>query len=115
MRAFAVGKEITFTPTHSLPSNDDIPRDFGHAEINGADLATELLINGWAKPSEKKREPTEEDLKRKDLETEAKNNMKGMWNPQGPKVSSLNHNFYGKEGLTNDECLAVHRKPHHAS
>ncbi|GJJ06096.1 hypothetical protein Clacol_000285 [Clathrus columnatus] len=91
MRAFAVGKEITFTPTHSLPSNDDIPRDFGHAEINGIDLATELLINGWAKPSEKKRDPTDDDMKRKDLESEAKNGLKGMWNPQGPKPYSVNH------------------------
>lgn len=86
MRALAVGKEITFTSTHSLPSNDDIPRDFGHAEINGVDLATELLTNGWARPSEKKREPTEEDLKKKELENEAKNGLKGMCNPQGPKV-----------------------------
>lgn len=52
------------------------------------DLATELLKNGWAKANEKsKREPNEEDLKRKDLENEAKGGMRGMWNPQGPKVS----------------------------
>lgn len=82
-----MGKEITFTPTHTLPSNDDIPREFGHAEIGGLDVGTELLINGWVKPSEKsKREPNEDDLRRKDLENEAKGNMKGMWNPQGPKV-----------------------------
>ena len=88
LRAFAVGKEITFVSTHSLPSNDDTPRDFGQAEIGGVDLATELLINGWARANEKsKREPNEEDLKRKDLENEAKGGMKGMWNPQGPKVN----------------------------
>ncbi|KAF8513029.1 transcription factor [Hysterangium stoloniferum] len=92
LRALAVGKEVTFTPTHPLPSNDDVPRDFGQAEINGLDLATELLKNGWAKPSEKsKREPNEEDLKRKDLENEARNGMKGMWNPQGPKPYTINH------------------------
>ncbi|KAF8503095.1 hypothetical protein JB92DRAFT_3084279 [Gautieria morchelliformis] len=92
LRAFAVGKEITFTSTHTLPSNDDTPRDFGHAEIGNVDLATELLKNGWAKANEKsKREPNEEDLKRKDLENEAKGGMKGMWNPQGPKPYTVNH------------------------
>lgn len=88
LRAFAVGKEITFISTHSLPSNDDVPRDFGQAEIGGIDLSTELLKNGWAKANEKsKREPNEDDMKRKELENEAKSGMRGMWNPQGPKVS----------------------------
>lgn len=82
----AVGKEITFTSSHSLPPNEDVPRDLGNGEINGHDLATELLKNGWAKVKEIKREPTEEDTKRKELETEAKNAGRGVWNPHGPKV-----------------------------
>ncbi|KIJ39936.1 hypothetical protein M422DRAFT_75809 [Sphaerobolus stellatus SS14] len=93
LRALAVGKEITFTPTHTLPSStDDIPREFGHAEIGGQDLATELLANGWAKPSEKnKREPNEDDLRRRELENEARAGLKGMWNPQGPKPYKVFH------------------------
>ena len=86
-----MGKEITFTTTHSLPPNEETPRDFGHAEIGGVDLATELLKNGWAKVNDKKREPTEEDLKRKDIENEAKAAGRGLWNPHGPKVSPMFH------------------------
>ncbi|EJD52667.1 hypothetical protein AURDEDRAFT_111290 [Auricularia subglabra TFB-10046 SS5] len=91
LRALAVGKEITFTTTHSLPSQDGTPRDFGVAEIGGHDLATELLRNGFAKAKELKRDPTEEDLKRRELENEAKVNSRGMWNPQGPKTYDVRH------------------------
>lgn len=81
-----MGKEITFTSTHSLPPNDDIPRDLGSGEIGGLDLSSELLKNGWAKLKEIKREPTEDDLKKRDLENEAKAAGKGLWNPHGPRV-----------------------------
>jgi staphylococcal nuclease domain-containing protein 1 len=86
LRALAVGKEISFTSTHSLPPNDDVPRDFGTAEIGGLDIASELLKSGWAKIKELKRDLTDEDLKRKDLEAEAKAAGKGLWNPHGPQV-----------------------------
>lgn len=85
----AVGKEITFTSAHQLPPNEDVPRDLGNGEISGHDLATELLKNGWAKVKEIKREPTEEDLKRRDLEAEAKAAGRGVWNPHGPKVCGI--------------------------
>ncbi|CAE6420718.1 unnamed protein product [Rhizoctonia solani] len=88
LRQFAVGKPITFTSTHSLPPKDDVASDFGHAEIGGKDVATEVLRAGFAKCKEIKREPTEDDNRRKELEAEARNNLVGMWNPQGPK----NHN-----------------------
>jgi staphylococcal nuclease domain-containing protein 1 len=92
MRALAVGKEISFTSTHSLSSNDDIPRDIGNAEIGGLDLASELLKNGWGKLKEIKREPTEEDLRKREIETEAKAAAKAIWNPHGPQVcTSLLH------------------------
>jgi staphylococcal nuclease domain-containing protein 1 len=91
LRALAVGKEISFTSTHSLPPNDDVPRDFGTAEIGGLDVGSELLRNGWTKIKELKRDPTEEDLKRKDLEAEAKGAGKGLWNPHGPKARAVQH------------------------
>lgn len=69
-----------------MPSTDGTPRDFGFADINGQDIATDLLRHGYAKAKELKRDPTEEDLKRRDLENEAKTNSLGMWNPQGPKA-----------------------------
>ncbi|CAE6430408.1 unnamed protein product [Rhizoctonia solani] len=89
LRQLVVGKPITFTSTHSLPARDGVASDFGHAEIGGKDIATEVLRAGFARCKEIKREPTEDDNRRKDLETEARNNMVGMWNPQGPKVSKL--------------------------
>ena len=83
-----VGKPISFTSTHSLPpSGDDVPRDIGTAEFSGTDLASELLKNGWAKLKELKRDPTDEDLRKKDLEAEARSAGKGIWNPHGPKVN----------------------------
>ncbi|KAF5321013.1 hypothetical protein D9619_001893 [Psilocybe cf. subviscida] len=93
LRALAVGKEISFTSIHSLPSNDDIPRDLGNAEIAGVDLTTELLKNGWAKLKEIKREASEEDNKRKDIEAEAKGSGKGIWNPHGPQARAVNHSM----------------------
>lgn len=84
-----VGKELSFVSSHSLPTNDDVPRDLGSAEIGGLDVASELLKNGWAKIKELKRDPTEEDLRKKDLENEAKTAGKGLWNPHGPQVSVL--------------------------
>ncbi|KAF8633360.1 hypothetical protein AX17_004531 [Amanita inopinata Kibby_2008] len=93
LRAFAVGKEITFISSHSLPPNDDVPRDLGSAEIGGVDLSSELLRNGWAKIKELKREPTEDDLKRKELESEAKTAGKGIWNPHGPQARTVRHNM----------------------
>ncbi|KAJ7287431.1 hypothetical protein C8J57DRAFT_1283899 [Mycena rebaudengoi] len=91
LRGFAVGKEISFVSTHSLDTKDDVTRDFGTAEIGGHDLASELLRNGWAKLKETKREPTEEDLKRRELESEAKSSGKGLWNPHGPQARAVHH------------------------
>lgn len=71
---------------HSLSSNDDTPRDIGSVEFSGADVATQLLKAGWAKLKEIKREPTEADLKKREIEAEAKAAGKGIWNPHGPKV-----------------------------
>lgn len=83
-----MGKAVSVQVAHSLPSNDDTPRDIGYAESSGHDIATALLKNGWAKLKEIKREPTEADLKKREIETEAKNAGKGIWNPHGPKVCS---------------------------
>jgi staphylococcal nuclease domain-containing protein 1 len=86
LRTLTVGKEITFATIHSLPSNDDAPRDLGSAELAGVDLSSELLRNGWAKLKEIKREPSEEDLKKRELEAEAKAAGRGIWNPHGQTV-----------------------------
>ena len=92
LRALCVGKQVNFTSIHSLPAGtDDIPRDLGNAELLASppiDISLELLRAGWAKTKELKREPTEEDEKRKALEEEARGEGRGMWNPQGPKVRS---------------------------
>lgn len=70
--------------------DSDVQRDLGNVEFNGVDLATDLLRNGWAKTKEgTKREPTEEDLKRKDLENEARAAGRGMWKPEGPQVGII--------------------------
>ncbi|KAF9529408.1 transcription factor [Crepidotus variabilis] len=94
LRALTVGKEISFTSIHSLPAgNDDVLRDLGNAEVGGVDLSAELLKNGWAKVKEIKREPTEEDNRRRDLEAEAKAAGKGVWNPHGPQARVVNHSM----------------------
>jgi hypothetical protein len=70
-------------------SNTDeapVPRDIGNAEFSGRDIAGEVLRNGWAKVKEMKREPTDEDTRKRDLEAEAKAAGKGIWNPHGPQV-----------------------------
>ena len=85
-RPAKVGKLVSFTITHSVSSTDEVPRDIGQAQINGVDLASELLKNGWAKVKELKREPTEEDQKKRDLEAEAKAQGAGLHNSHGPKV-----------------------------
>lgn len=79
-----MGKEISFISTHSLPTTDNTPRDFGHAQIGDIDLATEMLSAGWAKCKENKREDTEADLARKDLEAEARATGKGLWATDEP-------------------------------
>ena len=88
LRSLTVGKEITFTSTRSISSSAENARDVdvGTAEINGLDVSIEILKNGWAKLKESKREPTEEDLKKREAEAEAKNGGKGVWNPHGPQV-----------------------------
>jgi len=58
------------------------------------DLTSELLKNGWAKLKEIKREPSEEDNRRKDIESEAKAAGKGVWNPHGPKVRCSRSKIY---------------------
>ncbi|KAI0661175.1 transcription factor [Cubamyces menziesii] len=91
LRALAVGKPVTFTSTHALPPSDDVPRDIGTAEINGVDLASELLKNGWAKLKELKRDPTDEDARKREIEAEARAAGKGIWNPHGPKARATNY------------------------
>ncbi|KAJ3865645.1 hypothetical protein EV359DRAFT_72284 [Lentinula novae-zelandiae] len=91
LRSLAVGKEISFTSTHSLPPNEDVPRDLGSAEIGGLDLASEILKNGWGKIKESKRDPTEEDLRKRELENEAKAAGLGVWNPHGPKARATHY------------------------
>ncbi|KAK7053364.1 hypothetical protein VNI00_003990 [Paramarasmius palmivorus] len=93
LRALVVGKEISFVSAHSLPSNDDIPRDIGSADLGGVDLTSEVLKNGWGKVKESKRDPTDEDNARRELEGEAKAAGKGIWNPHGPKACYINHNM----------------------
>ncbi len=89
LRALAVGKEITFTSSHQLPPGEgDIPRDIGNGEVNGVDITNEMLSHGWAKVKDLKREPTDDDIRRKGLESEAKSASRGLWNPHGPKVST---------------------------
>lgn len=93
LRALLVGKEVTFVATHQLPPSTTDPgvqRDFGNVEFNGVDLATDLLRTGWAKVKEgKKGELGEEDLRKKDLEAEAKSAGRGIWKAEGPTVSIL--------------------------
>ena len=81
---------MTFTSTHSLPPSDDVPRDIGSAENNGVDLANELLKNGWARLKDLKRDPTEDDLRKREIEAEARAAGKGIWNPHGPQVRRAN-------------------------
>ncbi|KAF9237524.1 hypothetical protein BU15DRAFT_88689 [Melanogaster broomeanus] len=91
LRAMAVGKPISFTSTHSLPPNDDITRDVGTAEIGGLDVASEMLKTGWAKVKDLKREPTEDDTRKRELEAGAKAAGKGSWNPHGPQARTVHH------------------------
>ena len=88
-----VGKEVTFTSTHSISSSADNMRDIGTAEINGLEISVEILKNGWAKLKELKREPTEDDLRKREVESEAKNGGQGIWNPHGPQVRA--HSLFG--------------------
>ncbi|KAH9929310.1 transcription factor [Amylocystis lapponica] len=92
LRTLVVGKSITFTTTHSLPHNsDDVERDIGSAQINGVDLTSELLKNGWAKLKDLKRDHTDEDLQRINLEKEASTALKGIWNSHGPKAHAVHY------------------------
>ncbi|KAI5123940.1 hypothetical protein M0805_006355 [Coniferiporia weirii] len=98
LRSLCVGKEVTFSSIHSLPlGTDDVPRDLGNAELvvqdTTTDIATELLRAGWAKTKDIKREPTEEDNRRKDLENDARTGGRGMWNPQGQKPRNVQYNM----------------------
>lgn len=86
--------------THSLPNSDEVTRDFGTAEIGGHDLTTELLKNGWVKLKDIKRDPTDEDVRRRELENEAKSLGKGLWNPHGPQVRLRYNNSFSKFTLT---------------
>jgi len=115
LRSLVVGKEVSFTSIHALPpGTDDIQRDLGSAEVllpasaptaapsdgarsatpnphggNPVDLACELLRSGWVKTKESKRDATEEDLKKRELENEARTGSLGLWNPQGPKARQV--------------------------
>jgi staphylococcal nuclease domain-containing protein 1 len=96
LRALTVGKEISFVSTHALPTNEDTPRDIGNAEIGGLDIASELLKNGWAKMKELKRELTEDDLKKRESENEAKAARRGLWSLDEQQVPSplLDYSFH---------------------
>ncbi|KIM20084.1 hypothetical protein M408DRAFT_30677 [Serendipita vermifera MAFF 305830] len=88
LRKMVVGKEVTFTVIHALPASNtdpDVQRDLGNVEFNGIDLATDLLRSGWARTKENnsKREASEEDVKKKELETEAKAAGRGIWRAEG--------------------------------
>ncbi|PAV18694.1 transcription factor [Pyrrhoderma noxium] len=73
---------------------EDIPRDLGIAELNSSvDLQTELLRAGWAKTKELKRDPTDEDIKRQELEEDARKGGRGMWNPQGAKTREVHQSM----------------------
>ncbi|KAN0109313.1 hypothetical protein V8E52_009497 [Russula decolorans] len=104
LRALTVGKEITFVSSHQLPPGEgDIPRDIGNGEVNGVDIANELLLHGWAKVKDLKREPTDDDLRRKGLESEAKSASRGLWNPHGPKARQVIHNMpLDSQGFINE-------------
>ncbi|KAH8828077.1 hypothetical protein DL96DRAFT_1601611 [Flagelloscypha sp. PMI_526] len=91
LRSLTVGKEVTFTSIHSLPPNEDVPRDLGHAHINGLDISLELLKNGWAKLKDLKRDPTDDDLLKREAESEAKSAGKGLWNPHGPQARTVHY------------------------
>ncbi|KAF8743984.1 hypothetical protein AX14_013386 [Amanita brunnescens Koide BX004] len=93
LRVLTVGKEITFVSAFALPPNDDVPRDIGSAEIGGVDLPSELLKNGWVKLKDLKREPSEEDFKKREFEAEAKAAGKGLWNPHGPKARTIHYSM----------------------
>ncbi|KAH9040966.1 transcription factor [Lactarius pseudohatsudake] len=104
LRALTVGKEIAFTSSHQLPPGEgDVSRDLGNGEVNGVDITNELLLNGWAKVKEFKRDPTEDDLRRKGLESEAKSAGRGQWNPHGPKARQVVHNMpLDSQGFINE-------------
>ncbi|EIN12033.1 transcription factor [Punctularia strigosozonata HHB-11173 SS5] len=92
LRSHAVGKPVTFSVAHTLPPGEgDVQRDIGTAEISGVDVAAELLKAGWAKVKDAKRDPTDDDLRRKELEAEAQSAGKGVWNPHGPKARTVHY------------------------
>ncbi|KAJ4483316.1 hypothetical protein J3R30DRAFT_1762437 [Lentinula aciculospora] len=91
LRALVVGKEVSFVSTHSLSPNEDVTRDLGSAEIGGVDLASEILKNGWGKIKESKRDSTEDDIRKSELENEAKAAGLGVWNPHGPKAYTTHY------------------------
>lgn len=89
-------------------------RDFGTGEIGGHDLTTELLRNGWAKLKDIKRDPTEEDLRNREFENEAKAAGKGIWNPHGPQVRvvemvRLPVVHHSRRALSTTQCLPTRR------
>ena len=85
-----------------------MPRDIGNGEIAGVDLVSELLKNGWAKLKELKRDPTEEDLRRRELEAEAKAAGKGIWNPHGPKVRVIHFEKFHSSLISDTQARQVH-------
>jgi staphylococcal nuclease domain-containing protein 1 len=73
-----VGKEINFASIHSLPTTDNTSRDIGKASLGDIDLVNEILKAGWAKVKENKREDTDVDTARKELESQARSSGRGM-------------------------------------
>ena len=78
-------------------------------------MVTELLKHGWVKVKESKRDATEDDAKRKDVENEAKAAGKGLWNPHGPQVRFVVLQYRRADGIKRlasfiTRCLQIHKR-----
>ncbi|KAH9984776.1 hypothetical protein BJV77DRAFT_965908 [Russula vinacea] len=96
LRALTVGKEIAFTSSHQLPPGE---------ETYPVTLVTarSTVLTSPTKLKDLKREATDDDLRRKDLESEAKSASRGQWNPHGPKARRVIHNMsLGPQGFINE-------------
>lgn len=71
-----------------------------------------MLRNGWVKIKESKRDPTDDDVRKRDIEAEAKAAGKGLWNSHGPQVCD-----FGNYALLVASAIPVgsRRAPNNAS
>jgi hypothetical protein len=66
-----------------------------------------MLKNGWAKVKESKRDPSEDDNRKRDIEAEAKAAGKGLWNSHGPQVCILGcHTIVVASVISAGSCCA---------